>query len=169
MCDQRAWERAVALLNGLNASLAPAAAARMEQLVGDYRDLKSAMAEITSSAGGSQLCRACGGLCCQNGKYRMSALDAYAHIVSARMLPVPDFSAGPLCPYGSSHGCRMEAAFRPASCIQFICGELAGLLPPGGEAILEEQEQRLREMEALSERLTGLPLARPLLLMGEAA
>jgi len=165
MNDRQAWERGVRLMEDLHGRLSPGARQRLATLLADYRRGKAEMLALTLAAGSAAICRACGGQCCRNGKYRFSGLDLLALLDQQTPLPKPDFAQKPSCPYGDADGCRMEPPFRPLDCVLFICPAVEDSLGDGAVKTLALLEQGLRGTVKQVETLLERPLGRPLLLM----
>ena len=126
--------------------------------------LKNELLGLSLASGSAEICRACGGKCCNNGKFHVSLLDLMAYLSTSTELPEPDFDITPLCPYGCSEGCLMSPGFRSVTSVIFNCEEIEELL---GEAELSRVgvcESLLREKVIQAEQLLGFRVGRPLLL-----
>ncbi|MDD2853703.1 MAG: hypothetical protein PHY09_17595 [Desulfuromonadaceae bacterium] len=162
MDDQQRWCLGIARLRVWCANISEVDNIALTHLLASYKTAKDALAAVTSD-GAVAVCRECGGQCCQNGKYRMNVSDALA-CISFGAVPAADFAQKPLCPYGSTTGCSMAAGMRPADCITFICDCIDRLVSPQDRVRIGEWEQLIRDCIDDISRVTGLPVATPLLL-----
>ncbi|KAA0892209.1 hypothetical protein [Oryzomonas rubra] len=165
MNDQEAWDRGVRLMEEIHDRLPHDLRQQLEAVLAGYRRRKEEMLALTVAGGSAGICRACGGQCCLNGKYRFSGLDLLAVLEQKTPLPAPDFTQKPLCPYGDAGGCRMPARFRPLDCVLFICEAIADRLEEPATHTLTRLEQELRQSMGLAETLLGQRLGQPLLLL----
>jgi hypothetical protein len=164
MTDIELWNVGTRQLATLYDRLSGHTSRRLGALLDGYRQGKEEALALTLAAGSALICRDCGGQCCLNGKYRLSNLDLLAHLHGEASLPLPDFDARPLCPYGNLAGCAMKPAFRPLDCVLFICDALEGLIEEKTAARLALLEEELRGFVGQAEALLEMPLGRPLLL-----
>lgn len=157
------WERAVAI-----------ARVEYEQLSGLLKNqvvaigelIRQMKLEIYALAGGSAIietCVACGGLCCEKGKYHFSVIDLLMYLSTGKELFIPSFRETP-CPFLSETGCLMEPAYRPFTCITFHCERLEDLLSPADLERIYHLERGLREHCRKLETLFGGRMMQGLLL-----
>ena len=165
LSDSSTWVRHEADIRRCRSGIDGDRRLRLEELLGSYRAVKTAMDAVTARVSGAAVCRDCGGLCCMNGKYRLSGMDVLAVLSTGVPLPEPRFERKPDCPYGDEQGCRFIPEFRPASCIQFICEQLESRLSPAETEELERLETVMRGLARECAGLTGLALESPFLLM----
>lgn len=165
MNDQAAWERAVATASDWYGGLTTAARAELDGLLDEIMLLKEKLVEQVTSSGSSAVCRECGGECCLLGRYHVSVLDILAYRKAGVEPVIPDFSAGPDCPYSNASGCLMPPCFRPVTCVIFNCQQVEDCLAPTGRHAFQEYECRLRAAVARAGRIhDDLRIDRPLLL-----
>ncbi|QEM66991.1 hypothetical protein FO488_01665 [Geobacter sp. FeAm09] len=167
MNDHQAWERGARLMAALHDRLPHGVRQQLGTVLADYRRHKGEMLALTLATGSGGICRACGGQCCQNGKYRFSGLDFLSLLEQQTPVPAPDFARKPFCPYGDADGCRMAAPFRPLDCVLFICDAIADRLEEPATHALARLEQELRQGVRRAEALLGQRLGQPLLLLAE--
>ncbi|MDD2273119.1 MAG: hypothetical protein PHP95_15040 [Desulfuromonadaceae bacterium] len=166
MDDQQLWSLGDIRLKALLANLSFEGRIVLTDLLSGYRKAKESLAAVVAAVDAAAVCRECEGQCCQNGKYRMSVLDALARVV-AQTPTSADFAQKPVCPYGDETGCTMEPGLRPADCVLFICDAIDQRLSPQARSILVTQEQCLRECIQQASSMTGEQMAIPLLLWAE--
>ncbi len=166
MDDLPLWNHGSVRLKGLLAGLSGENGLALTKLLARYRQTKEQLASLVADVDAASVCSRCGGQCCQNGKYRINALDTLAHI-AAQISTVVDFSQKPVCPYGTVAGCTMEPGLRPADCVLFICDAIERKLSLQKRLVLAEQEDVLRGCIFEASLLTGEPLGTPLLLWAE--
>lgn len=133
-------------------------------IIDEIMALKSRLLDLTLAAGSADVCRACGGKCCNNGKFHVSLLDLMAYLRTSAEPPVPDFEISPLCPYGCSEGCLMLPGFRSVTCVIFNCEQVEERLNESDQSIIRAFEVQLREKVLQAEQLLGFRVGRPLLL-----
>ena len=126
--------------------------------------LKEQMLYITTAAGAGDICASCGGECCNYGRYHVTAADVLYHHISTRELFMPDFSRHPLCPYSCSDGCLMPPAFRPYTCVIFICEAVDALLSEAERTELQALETKLAEIMLNCATLAGPRITKGILL-----
>lgn len=163
MNDQEAWQQGIRFMEEIHGRLPRHVQQQLAELLDRYRRHKREMLILT--AGSCELCRACGGQCCWNGKYRFNGLDLLALFDRQAPLPVPDFAQRPLCPYGTVNGCCMEPPYRPLDCVLFICDAIEERLSGTAAQSLALLEDELRRCLRQAETLLNQPLGRPLLLL----
>jgi len=164
--DRQVWEQGLRHLNNRFASLAPAIKLQLTVLLAVYKREKESLAALVTSVDSETICRDCGGQCCMNGKYRVNVFDVMALFASELQITA-DFEQKPLCPYGTCQGCRMEAGFRPADCVLFVCDTLDRRLSETAKSFVNTREVAIRECLRKASILTGETLDMPLLLWAE--
>jgi len=91
--------------------------------------------------GGDELCRDCGGACCEKGKNHMTLVNFFAcHYAGS--VPEPDFTL--TCPFLSEKGCRISPPHRPFNCVTFICDRIEENLPTEKREEFYSHEKKLR-------------------------
>jgi len=161
--DQAAWEQAVATAGEWYSSLPSAVRAELDGLLEEVMQLKERLVEQVTSSGSSGICRTCGGECCLLGKYHVSVLDILAYRKTGVEPVIPDFSAGPACPYSDASGCLMPARYRPVTCVIFNCQPIEDRLTTTDRETLHKCEKRLRDAVRRAGQTSGTRLDRPLL------
>jgi hypothetical protein len=164
--DQTAWEQAAAAAGEWYLGLPPAVRAELDGLIEEIMPLKQQLVDQVTSSGSSEVCRTCGGECCLLGKYHVSVLDLLAYRKNGAEPVIPDFSAGPACPYSDASGCTMPAAYRPVTCVIFNCQLIEDRLTTVDRETLHGYEKRLRDTVSRAGHTSGTRLDRPLLLSG---
>jgi len=129
--------------------------------------VKQELFDLALAAGGSNICRSCGGKCCLNGKYHVSLLDMLAYRAAGVEPVLPDFEQRPLCPYGGSNGCLMEPRFRSITCLIFNCDLLEDRMDSESRQRFASVERNLRSTVARADELLGCRAGRALLLISE--
>jgi hypothetical protein len=162
--DQAAWEQAVATAGEWYSGLPSAARAELDGLLEEVMQLKERLVEQVTSSGSAATCRTCGGECCLLGKYHVSVLDILAYRKTGVEPVIPDFTAGPACPYSDTSGCLMPARHRPVTCVIFNCQLIEDRLTTVDRETLHECERRLRDAVGRAGHTSGTRLDRPLLL-----
>lgn len=144
MDDQLNWQRTVTMVGRKYDTLAGDVRSRLDELLCLIMNLKQQLYDLSFAAGSSSICRECGGACCLNGKYHVSALDLLVYR-SAMVEPViPDFNNHPLCPYGGGQGCNMPPRFRSMTCLVFNCELVEERMEPRGRECFTAVELKLR-------------------------
>lgn len=166
MDDQNVWNQGLHSVKRILAELPDAQRQPLAELLNDYRCEKEALAAVLLKINSDSACRVCAGQCCFNGKYRVNVLDMFSHCIADISLS-PAFEQKPFCPYGTVSGCMMEAGFRPADCIVFICDDIENQLAASDRSELAVRETALRRILNKASRLLDMPLAAPLLLWAE--
>lgn len=164
--DLQLWDKGLRSIEKLLADIPESVRGQFAELLAAYRLEKESLAAISTQVDSKNICRECAGKCCLNGKYRINILDLLA-LCAAHIRLSPDFGHKPLCPYGSAGGCSLEAGFRPADCILFICDTLDRQLSGAERSALGVGEQSLRGCLNAATQLLGVPVAAPLLLWAE--
>lgn len=163
MTDQEMWERAVAVAGGEYEHLSDPLKKQVLVIGESIRQVKR---EIYALAGGAAIiktCVACGGLCCEKGKYHFSVIDLLMYLSSGKELFIPSFRETP-CPFLGEEGCLMDPAYRPFTCITFHCERLEDLLSPADLERIHHLERSLRKLCQKLETLFGGRLMQGLLL-----
>jgi hypothetical protein len=168
MCvkDRQVWEQGLRHLSEQFASLAPAIKLQLTGLLAVYKREKESLAALVTSVDSETICRDCGGQCCLNGKYRVNVFDVMALFASELQITA-NFEQKPLCPYGTCQGCRMEAGFRPADCVLFVCDTLDRRLSEAEKSFMNASEIAIRGCILKASLLMGEALDMPLLLWSE--
>ena len=167
MNDQQVWEQAVAAISRMYRDLEPEKKAELGKLIDIVMQLKQELVERVTAAGSSVLCQTCGGDCCLYGKYHLSALDVLAFLATDAGPVVPDFTAGPHCPYSDAKGCLMVPRYRPMTCVIFNCEQIENRLTPSDRDALRACEQKLRDAILRAGNIRDTRLDRPVLLFTE--
>ncbi len=162
--DQQNWVYAVEAAKRKYEVLPAEVRCNLNIIVDEIMILKSCLLDLTLTAGSSDVCRDCGGKCCNNGKFHVSLLDLMAYLRTSAEPPAPDFEVSPLCPYGCSEGCLMKPGFRSVTCVIFNCEQVESLLKEPELLRLRDFEVRLKEKVIQAEHLLGFRVGRPLLL-----
>jgi hypothetical protein len=162
--DNQIWVHAVGAAGKIYEQQPYDVRSGLNAVIDEIMQLKAELLALTQAEGGADICSACGGVCCNNGKFHLSLLDALACFYTSMELPAPDFEKSPLCPYGHSDGCTMAPEFRPATCVIFNCEQIDDLINGDGRERLHECERLLREKIQQAEQLLGFRVGRPLLL-----
>jgi len=162
--DQEAWQQAVTSATEWYFGLPPGVRAELDGLIEEVMPLKQQLVDQVTSSGSSEVCRTCGGECCLLGKYHVSVLDVLAYRKNGVESVIPDFSAGPACPYSDASGCTMPAAYRPVTCVIFNCQLIEDRLSATQRDALHENEKRLRALVVRAGRIHDIRIDRPLLL-----
>jgi hypothetical protein len=162
--DQAAWEQALATADEWYAGLPAGTRAELDSLLEEIMQLKEGLVELVSSAGSAAICRECGGECCLLGRYHVSLLDILAYRKTGIEPVIPDFSAGPACPYSDASGCLMPPRYRPVTCVIFNCQQIEDRVTPVERENLYEHERKLRATVSRAGQTCGTRLDRPLLL-----
>lgn len=166
MDDRHVWNQGLQYVKQALEELPGAKRQCLSDLLTDYRCQKEALAAVILEINSEAICRVCAGQCCLNGKYRINVLDMFSHCAADISL-TPDFEQKPLCPYGTVSGCLMEAGFRPADCILFICEDIDAQLSASARSELAARETFLRNLQHKASRLLDLPISTPVLLWAE--
>jgi hypothetical protein len=164
--DRELWDGAVKAARVEFASFSSERKAEVLALALAIQREKRAIAAFGEKISAAVLCAACGGRCCEKGKYHFTALDLLVFFVTGTELFVPSF-AGLGCPFLRQGACLMEPAFRPFICVTFHCEVLEARLEPPDLARVYELESLLRNHYERMERLFGKRLGRGLLLSYE--
>jgi len=162
--DQAAWEQALSNAGSWYCGVPAAIRLELDGLLEEIMHLKQMLVELVTSSGSSAICRACGGECCNLGKYHLSVLDILAYRKTGLEPLVPDFSSTPACPYSNASGCLMTAPYRPLTCVIFNCQSIEERLTAPQRQTLDEYESALRATVARAGRLHDMRIDRPLLL-----
>ena len=151
---------------GAYAALDRSARDLLREQAEEIRGNKEALHGIVAGADSEADCAACAGACCAAGKYHVRSANLLIHLAAGRELPSPRFGGG-ACPWLGEAGCCMPPAFRPLTCIIFICEPIEARLTPSGQEECRRLEQSLRALcREIEEGIDGR-LARPLLSVGE--
>lgn len=137
-----------------------------KQVLAIGESIRQVKLEIYALAGGAAIietCVACGGLCCEKGKYHFSVIDLLMYLSTGKELFIPSFRESP-CPFLGETGCLMDPAYRPYTCITFHCERLEDLLSPADLERIHHLERGLRELCQKLEKLFGGRLMQGLLL-----
>lgn len=164
MDDQQKWAQAVELTTRHYEQLPIAIRGELDALIGKIMQTKEQLGELALSTGSAQICQTCGGKCCLNGKYHVSALDLLAFRICLAEPVVPDFNAHPDCPYSGESGCLMPPGHRPMTCIVFNCELIETRMAQDKCGVFYAYEKQLRELIRHACQITGRRLDRPLLL-----
>jgi len=162
--DKQNWSRAIEAARKQYDLLPADVRCNLNIIIDEIMTLKSSLLGLTLAAGSAEVCRACGGQCCNNGKFHVSLLDLMAYLHSSAEPPVPDFEISPLCPYGCSEGCMMSPGFRSVTCVIFNCEQVEELLMESEQLELRILEIQLKEKVLQAEKIMGFRVGRPLLL-----
>jgi len=162
--DQTSWEQALTTAAAWYPGLPAAVRAELDGLLDEIMRLKEGLLEPVTASGGPEVCRTCAGECCLLGKYHFSVLDLLAYLRTGLEPPVPDFSAGPACPYSDATGCTMPPGYRPVTCVIFNCQLIDDRLTELQRQTLHGLEGRLRTAVARAGRIHDIRIDRPLLL-----
>lgn len=157
------WERAVVVARVEYEHLSDPLKNQVLAIGESIRQMKL---EIYALAGGSSIietCAACGGLCCEKGKYHFSVIDLLMYLSTGKELFNPSFRETP-CPFLGETGCLMDPAYRPFTCITFHCDRLEDLFTPAALERIHHLEWGLREHCRKLETLFGVRLMQGLLL-----
>ena len=157
------WERAVAIARDEYEHLS---GPLKNQLLAIGESIRQVKLEIYALAGGAAIvdtCIACGGRCCEKGKYHFSVIDLLMYLSTGKELFIPSFRESP-CPFLGEAGCLMDPAYRPFTCITFHCERLEVLLPSAALERIEHLERGLRELCQKLETLFGGRMMQGLLL-----
>lgn len=164
--DQQLWDLGITKVKVLLLNLTDREKTALATLLESYSQTKEAIVAIATKVDAASICLECGGKCCLNGKYRINVLDALAHVTLETPISV-DFSQKPICPYGTSQGCKMGPALRPADCALFLCEVIDEKLSPENRRVLMILEDSLRQVISKASNLTGESIKTPLLLWAE--
>jgi hypothetical protein len=165
--DKQNWVCAVEAARIKYEQLPVDAKSVLNTIIDEIMRLKDELLGLTLAKGGAEICSACGGICCNNGKFHVSVLDLMACFYSSTEPPAPDFGKSPLCPYGGSDGCFMAPNFRPVTCVIFNCEQVDGLIDGDERVRLNECERQIRGKVRQAEQQLGYRVGRPLLLSFE--
>ena len=163
MTDQEMWERAVAIAR---VEYEHFSGPLKNQILVIGESIRQVKLEIYALAGGAAIvetCVACGGLCCEKGKYHFSVIDLLMYLSTGKELFIPSFRETP-CPFLGEMGCLMDPAYRPFTCITFHCDRLEDLLSPSDLERIRHLEHGLRALCQKLETLFGGRLMQGLLL-----
>ncbi len=127
---------------------------KVEILIAEIKQLKTALFGLTRLAEGESVCRNCDGRCCDNGKYHFTAIDLLVFVCDGKELFTPDFSSK-RCPYLGNAGCFMDPEYRPFNCITFHCEQIELLLRPSDIQEFYRVERKLRIQYNAFENLFG--------------
>jgi len=162
--DQAVWEQALATTASWYCGLPAPIRLELDGLLEEIMHLKQLLVDLVTVAGSSAICRACGGECCNLGKYHLSVLDILAYRKTGLEPLVPDFSNAPACPYSNASGCLMTAPYRPLTCVIFNCLSIEERLTTAQRRSLDEYESALRATVVRAGRIHDIRIDRPLLL-----
>jgi hypothetical protein len=140
--------------------------AELDGVLDEIMRLKQRLVELVTSSGSAATCRTCGGECCLLGRYHVSILDILAYQKAGVEPVLPDFTAGPACPYSDASGCLMPPRYRPVTCVIFNCQLIEDRLTQADRDALHGYERRLRDAVSRAGHTGGTRLDRPLLLSG---
>ena len=162
--DSLLWQNGISRCLQQYQALQPEVQHRLNDLLKQMSESKSALMALVAASGSAPACRRCGGECCLFGKYHVTPLDIMAMLAAGTVLPEPDFSVHPACPYATGKGCTMTAAYRPVTCIIFNCDLLDQHFTEAVRSDINRHELGLRSLTADCNRLLGTRFDRPLLL-----
>lgn len=166
MCDQNVWQRAIISSGTLYDALSADVRGQLDSFISRIMQLKEQLLSVALAAEGEKICRKCGGQCCLLGKYHLTVLDLLAYLKEGAEPLKPVFSAASACcPYGGENGCRMKSRFRPMTCVIFNCDLLEERMGKEVKQKAAAYEADLRELILRADRLTGIRLSRPALLV----
>jgi hypothetical protein len=162
--DQAVWEQAVTAASEWYRELPSPVRAELDDLLEEIMQLKQKLVGQVTSSGSTIICRTCGGECCLMGRYHVSILDILAYRKTGVEPVLPDFSAGPACPYSDASGCTMSPGYRPVTCVIFNCQLIVDRLSAAALDSLHEHKRKLRDTVARAGRIHYIRIDRPLLL-----
>lgn len=163
LTDQEMWEDAVRLAKAEYDVLSESVKDRVRRIGETIRQIKREIFSLADKSDINKTCAACGGLCCETGKYHFSVIDLLIYFSTGTELFGPSFREKP-CPYLGDAGCLMEPAYRPFTCITFHCEHIESHLASGDLERIGVLERRLRDCCAELERLFGHRMTQGLLL-----
>lgn len=164
MQDQVLWQEGTIKIEAILSCLADETTCHLAGLLHTYQEEKKAIAAVVDQVDAGMICSRCGGICCDNGKYRISTLDMIAFRFITGGFPSANFDQRPVCPYGTATGCLLEPHLRPADCVLFICDQIHDILEEASNGTLTAQEQALRTTISTIENLLRTSLGQPFLL-----
>ena len=117
-------------------------------------DKQRQLHHLVTAVDGENVCRDCGGACCEHGLYHPTLVTILAHLVVNHPLPVPDFEQS--CPYLGVTNCQFPPHLRPYNCLTFICDKIDDRYTDDQHQAMLTLELELREIyEAFDSRYIG--------------
>lgn len=135
------------ILDALSREVAMLSSSEREWLqgrLGRIDSLQERMHALFLEAGGSGICRDCGGYCCDRGKNHLTLANLLPFLLEGGSPPEPDFSRS--CPYCGAVGCLYEAGRRPFNCVTFLCDRVEEPLSPSARSDFYALERELRQI-----------------------
>lgn len=155
MGDEERWQQVVNRLPREYSLLKPEVRRRCSELLAEMVRLKDELHSFSAGVGGADICRECGGVCCERGKYHLTLPDLMAILEHGEAIPSPQFDRFPDCPYLGERGCQMAAGHRPYTCVIFNCEQIEDRLAAAELQRFSSLESRLRQVYAGIEGLLG--------------
>ena len=147
-------------------SFAPPAAERLTDLLRLVTARKEELHERVTASGADRLCHPCGGQCCFGGKHHVTIVDLLAHLALGAEIFSPCFGA-PVCPYLGPDGCLMRPAFRPRTCIVFLCEAVLERITVDERCSIDRLENELAGLYTEIGEFLAISPAKSLLLAAE--
>ncbi|MCM2358822.1 MAG: hypothetical protein NDI77_11785 [Geobacteraceae bacterium] len=154
MTDRESWDLAVAAVAGEFAALSPSRRALLAELTLAATACKKELNAVVTAVSAAEICAACGGGCCETGKYHVTVVDLLVYLVEGKELFTPRYDQG-MCPYLGAQGCLMAPAYRPYNCVTFNCERVERLLMQAEKERLASLERELRSLYGRFEELCG--------------
>jgi hypothetical protein len=156
--EQRLWQDTVTRIGTELSRLPSSERGWLERHLVEIGDAQQRLHQLFLLAGGSDLCAACDGACCDCGRNHLTLANLLAILVDGGEPPTPDFTAA--CPLLGAQGCRLPAAQRPFNCVIFLCDTLEARLSPLELRQFHAVEQTLRRLyRELERRYAGAGLS----------
>lgn len=166
MNDQDLWNAALRQIREAWTSFPPPVAERLTLLLRQVAAHKEGLHALVTTSGADRLCHPCGGQCCFGGKYHVTIVDLLAHLALGVEIFTPCFDA-PVCPYLGAHGCLMQPAVRPRTCIVFLCEPVLERIGVDELSSIDRLESGLARLYAEIGELLAISAASSLLFVAE--
>ncbi|WP_145017863.1 hypothetical protein [Geobacter argillaceus] len=166
MNDQELWSAALRQITEAWTCCAPPVVERLTELLRQVAAHKEELHSLVAASGADRLCHPCGGQCCFGGKHHVTVIDLLAYLALGAEIFTPWFDA-PVCPYLGGNGCLMPPAFRPRTCIVFLCEPVLERIADDGRSSIDRLETGLARLYGDIGELLAISPASSLLLVAE--
>lgn len=165
MTDPSLWQNCLSRIRREFTALAVSEREWIERNLQDIQARQRQLHTFFQRANGARHCAACGGACCEKGRYHLTLVNLLGYLATDEEPPPPDFTA--TCPFLAPGGCRLDVPRRPFNCITFNCEAVEEALDEADRADFYRLEAQLRlAYETFDRRYAGSSL-RGLLIRAE--